>query len=116
MPPPLREAVRLLLLHAGRLAEGEPCFLPTEMWLCIFSHMHRDWVRAEPEPETAAQRDLRGKLETIEQAVALLSLTIADDPFMKANLQGVFTNYEDQRAELEATLLESGADPARPPS
>ena len=66
--------------------------------------------------ETAAQRDLRGKLETIEQAVALLSLTIADDPFMKANLQGVFTNYEDQRAELEATLLESGADPARPPS
>lgn len=43
MPPVFRHIVWLLLLQARRLQEGDAGYLPTELWVLILRHCHRDW-------------------------------------------------------------------------
>ena len=45
-PPVLRQVVRMILLSSRRKSVGVCGYLPQELWLSVFRHMHRDWVRA----------------------------------------------------------------------
>ena len=91
-PPCMREAIRTMLLASNRRMEGESCCLPTELWLHVFRHMHRDWFddaderrrrhAAAQERRAAAvqqRRENERELKHTEEAIRMLEAVIEGD-------------------------------------
>lgn len=126
MPPAMREAVMLLLLHSQRAHMNEAGWLPPELWPCVFGFMHRDWIR-EPEPApapaptpppeppaasrrpaTAAspevereRRKIDDELKVVEESLRHIGLVTRGDPSLEKEVESAVQLLKDKQSALE---------------
>lgn len=116
-PPCMREAIRTMLLASNRRMEGESCCLPTELWLHVFRHMHRDWFddaderrrrhAAAQERRAAAvqqRRENERELKHTEEAIRMLEAVIEGDELGRVAVAGPLNRLLNRRDELKAQL------------
>ena len=119
MPPQLREAVLLLLLHSRRCLPHHAGWLPPDVWGNVFRFMHRAWIcppapslrKMEP-PRAAAgdvslERKLEAELLMVQDSLRHLSLLVAGDasaePIVSRSMQMLRDKEEALLARKEAS-------------
>ena len=141
MPPAMREAVMLVLLHSHRAQPNEAGWLPPELWPCVFGFMHRDWIHEpapapEPAPEpqphpkppavsppgraTAAclvemarsRRKIDDELRVLEESLRHIGLVTRGDASLEKEVEGAVKLIKEKQKRLQDTQRQMEASAA----